>query len=77
MFPIERRHQIIDFLKENGSITVEGLAQKLDVTPTTIRRDLKFLEERNRITRTFGGAVAKVPLVGEISIMKKTEHCCF
>ena len=59
MFPIERREKIIENLEKNGSITVEALAQKLEVTPTTIRRDLKYLEDNDRITRTFGGAVVK------------------
>ena len=54
MFPIERREKIIENLEKNGSITVEALAQKLEVTPTTIRRDLKYLEDNDRITRTFG-----------------------
>ena len=40
MFPIERREKIIENLEKNGSITVEALAQKLEVTPTTIRLSL-------------------------------------
>ena len=64
MFPIERREKIIENLEQNGSITVEALAQKLEVTPTTIRRDLKYLEDNDRITRTFGGAVVKEGLGG-------------
>ena len=73
MFPIERREKIIENLEQNGSITVEALAQKLEVTPTTIRRDLKYLEDNDRITRTFGGAVVKEGLVEEIAVAKKAS----
>ena len=73
MFPIERREKIIENLEKNGSITVEALAQKLEVTPTTIRRDLKYLEDNDRITRTFGGAVVKEGLVEEIAVSQKAS----
>ncbi|MEG0377661.1 MAG: DeoR/GlpR family DNA-binding transcription regulator, partial [Eubacterium sp.] len=71
MFPIERREKIMEYLEENGSITVEELAKKLEVTSMTIRRDLKYLEENNRITRTFGGAVTKDGLVDEVAVSQK------
>lgn len=71
MFPIERRKKIILNLEENGSITVEDLAKKLEVTPTTIRRDLKYLEDHDKITRTFGGAVVKTELIDEIDFSLK------
>ncbi|MGL4283444.1 DeoR/GlpR family DNA-binding transcription regulator [Eubacterium aggregans] len=73
MFPIERREKIIEKLGQDGSITVEKLAKNLAVTPATIRRDLKYLEECNQITRTFGGAVVKEGLLEEIAVSKKAS----
>lgn len=71
IFPVERREIILNYLQDNGSITVEEIAERLDVTPATIRRDLNYLEENNQITRTFGGAVVKSGLVEEVEMLKK------
>lgn len=38
-------------------MTIESLAEALDVSKYTIRRDLTKLEEKNVIKRTYGGAV--------------------
>lgn len=73
MFAVERRKAIINYLKENGSITVEELAEKLEVSNMTIRRDLKYLEDANLVARTFGGAILKDSLIGEIPYNEKTE----
>lgn len=75
MFQLERRNLIIQYLEEHGRVTVEDLAQKFDVTPMTIRRDLQYLEENNIAIRTFGGAVLKSNLNREISYKdKSTRH---
>jgi DeoR family transcriptional regulator, glycerol-3-phosphate regulon repressor len=52
------RHQnIIDIARRTGRVTVEGLAEQLDVTPQTIRKDLNELCERSLLGRVHGGAV--------------------
>ena len=51
-----RRNKILDVLSENGMGKVEELAEKLNVSPLTIRRDLEFLEGQNRLSRFYGGA---------------------
>ncbi|BCB75271.1 DeoR/GlpR family DNA-binding transcription regulator [Phytohabitans flavus] len=53
----ERRRAIEDLLRDNGEVSVEGLATALAVTASTIRRDLAELTADKRITRTYGGAV--------------------
>lgn len=72
MFQLERRNLIIQYLEEHGRVTVEELAQKFDVTPMTIRRDLQHLEDNNIAVRTFGGAVLKSNLDTEISYEDKS-----
>ncbi len=52
-----RKQKIISELINNRSIEVNDLAQKLEVTPATIRNDLTNLEKRGLIIRTHGGAV--------------------
>lgn len=51
-----RRNQILNELKKNGQIKVELLAKDWNVTPLTIRRDLQYLEEQDKIERFYGGA---------------------
>ncbi|WP_129600502.1 DeoR/GlpR family DNA-binding transcription regulator [Anaerophilus nitritogenes] len=75
MLQAERRNYIIKHLKENKTAVVEDLASILDTSPMTIRRDLKYLEENNLITRTHGGAILHDMLTEEVPYGKKTsEH---
>ncbi len=59
MLAAERQAKIIELIHEKGSVQVEELAQSLNVSAMTIRRDLLKLEESGRIERCHGGAVAK------------------
>lgn len=52
-----RRKAIVDLLNEKGSVTVAELSQTLNVTLTTIRRDLAQLEKQGVLMRIYGGAV--------------------
>jgi len=52
------RHQLIlNLLDETGSVRTVDLAQQLNVTDETIRRDLEKLEKDNLVQRTHGGAI--------------------
>ncbi len=57
MLPAERRMAIVELLKESGSIVVLDLSKKFDVSEGTIRRDLRILEKKKLLERTYGGAV--------------------
>ena len=52
----ERHARIIEIVSSSGFATIEELASKFDVTPQTIRRDLKELDNDNKIQRFHGGA---------------------
>lgn len=52
----ERRDQIFNTLLKEGEIQVKDLAQELNVSELTIRRDLLFFEEKKYIERFYGGA---------------------
>lgn len=54
---IARQHAILDLAKEAGRVTVDDLAGRYDVTPQTIRKDLKELCDRRLLARVHGGAV--------------------
>lgn len=52
-----RRAQIMTHAREQGRVTIGGLAKIWSVSHETIRRDLKVLEETGDLMRVHGGAV--------------------
>ncbi|MDR1386242.1 MAG: LacI family transcriptional regulator [Propionibacteriaceae bacterium] len=58
--PDQRRAVIWDTLVRNGSSRIADLAGVLNVTPTTVRRDLALMEEAGLVERLHGGARAIV-----------------
>ncbi len=57
--PSQRRRQILEEIKRAGAGSVSHLSVRFDVSETTIRRDLRILEEEGQIERTHGGAVSQ------------------
>jgi len=53
----ERQRAITEVMAARGRASVQELAQELDVTNATVRRDLSELESRGLLRRTHGGAV--------------------
>jgi DeoR family transcriptional regulator of aga operon len=54
----DRLSSVLERLSGNGSVGVGDLAGELGVSPATVRRDLRLLEDQHLLTRTHGGAVA-------------------
>ena len=62
----ERRLAVIlGHLHKTGSVDVEDLCKKLDVSVHTIRRDLAVLHDRGALRRVHGGAAQLEPLFYE------------
>lgn len=57
MYAPERQHTIVEMAQEAGRIDVHTAAERLGVTPETVRRDLRALERRGLIRRVHGGAL--------------------
>jgi DeoR family transcriptional regulator, L-fucose operon activator len=57
MLAVNRHQLILDLIEKNGSVRTIDLAQQLNVTDETIRRDLEKLEKDNLVQRTHGGAI--------------------
>ena len=57
MYSHDRRNQIVTSLKKNEVTSVQYLADSLDVSPATIRRDLSALHRLGQLRRVRGGAV--------------------
>ena len=54
----EREQEILSILKTtNGFVTVRQLCESLFASESSIRRDLKALETRGLVKRSYGGAV--------------------
>lgn len=59
LYPEERLLKIMELLKARSKVEVETLTDYFQVTGSTIRADLRELEDRHLIVRTHGGAMLK------------------
>jgi DeoR family glycerol-3-phosphate regulon repressor len=50
-----RQRRLLDAVRQHVTVSVEDLAQQLDVTPQTVRRDIKMMEEGKLLARYHGG----------------------
>jgi DeoR family fructose operon transcriptional repressor len=53
----ERRQYILNLINKTGSVSANEIAKTLNLSETTIRRDLNRLAKKKLIKRTHGGAV--------------------
>lgn len=69
MKSISERHLYIkEQLFKNGFVTVQDLAEQLEVTGATIRRDLRIMEKADVLRRTHGGASVVYDKLTELSL---------
>ena len=54
----QRRHTILSQVNEVGEVSVEALAEQLQTSEVTIRKDLATLEKNGLLLRRYGGAIA-------------------
>lgn len=52
----KRRDRILEYISNNESINTNELAEKLNISPLTLRRDLQALDDDGLIVRYYGGA---------------------
>lgn len=57
LYPQERHHRILELVATRGRVEVTTLAEELDVTTETIRRDLTKLVRQGLVRRVHGGAI--------------------
>jgi DeoR family transcriptional regulator, aga operon transcriptional repressor len=71
---IANRHQyILNKLKDQGFVNVNELSETLNVSLVTIRKDLKFLENRNLLHRNHGSATLNDPYIPDRNIHEKEK----
>jgi len=75
MLNIERVDYILQELRERKFVSVNELARKHFVSPSTIRRDLAVLEKEGLVRRSYGGATLIEHPSSEIPFqVRKNEH---
>ncbi len=59
MLTDERRHRILDRLRVQGRVLASDLVAEFDVSPDTVRRDLRDLDDAGMLRRVHGGALPR------------------
>ncbi|MEG0500513.1 MAG: DeoR/GlpR family DNA-binding transcription regulator [Rikenellaceae bacterium] len=71
---ISLRHtKILELLKQNNSVSVSELAEILQVSLVTIRKDLSQLEEQKLLYRSHGSAILINPYINERHVNEKEK----
>lgn len=74
MYAAERQQRILDVARAEGRVEVAALADELDVTPETVRRDLTVLERHGLLRRVHGGAIPLERLGFEPRLAERQER---
>jgi DeoR/GlpR family transcriptional regulator of sugar metabolism len=53
----ERRQQVLERVRESGFVALADLARAVNVSESTLRRDLDYWHQQGTIRRTHGGAI--------------------
>lgn len=73
MNTVERHKKIIDKINQEGQVKSQILCDELDVSSVTIRKDLKFLEEKGMLYRMHGGATLNNPYATDRHVNEKEK----
>jgi len=74
MQPEERQQRIESYLQRVEFASLDELSEDLDVSPSTIRRDLMLLEAKGTLRRTHGGARLVNPKTDEFLFSERDTH---
>ncbi len=70
----KRQQQVIDLLQEHSYLSVKKLSELTFTSPSSIRRDLTELQNKNLIKRTHGGASVKNEVNGAPTLTNRMER---
>lgn len=74
----QRQAKILEFLKDTPSLTSRSLAETLDVSEMTIRRDIKELDSKGYVTSYYGGISLSTDFSSQqqhdVSTTKRNEY---
>jgi DeoR/GlpR family transcriptional regulator of sugar metabolism len=66
----ERRQRVLDLVSQRGFVALNDLAQTIDVSESTLRRDLDYWHKQGLLRRTHGGAM----FVGDAATLPALEE---
>jgi DeoR/GlpR family transcriptional regulator of sugar metabolism len=66
----ERRQRVLDLVSERGFIALTDLARTIDVSESTLRRDLDYWHKQGLLRRTHGGAM----FIGDAATLPALEE---
>jgi DeoR family transcriptional regulator of aga operon len=70
----ERRQHILSLIQKQGRVLVDELSTSLNLSQITIRKDLDYLESKDLLVRTHGGALpAQAGALSDPTIQEKEE----
>ncbi|HCN74628.1 DeoR/GlpR family DNA-binding transcription regulator [Pseudolactococcus plantarum] len=67
-----RKEKILDLVNHSGYVTLEFLAQELETSESTVRRDLTELDHTHKLKRLHGGAESLESLRYEENVAEKS-----
>ncbi|MDG3581115.1 DeoR/GlpR family DNA-binding transcription regulator [Galbibacter sp. CMA-7] len=70
---MDRHKSILEKINQEGQIKVQYICDKMDVSPVTARKDLKFLEEKGLLYRVHGGATLHNPYATDKHVSEKEK----
>ena len=74
MQPEERQHRINEYLQKVEIASLEEIASQVDVSVSTVRRDLTVLQAAGLLRRTYGGARIDAPKTDEFAFAFRDTH---
>ncbi|GAA3985012.1 DeoR/GlpR family DNA-binding transcription regulator [Actinomadura viridis] len=73
VFAVERRKRILELVRANGSLSLRQLAEAVQASEVTVRRDVRSLEADGLLNRHHGGASLPGELSREPTYLQKAQ----
>ena len=67
----QRRAEIIELIRKNGSVRVADLSRIYSISEVTVRSDLEYLESQGQLSRVHGGAVGTGKLYANMDLSER------
>lgn len=74
MLTQQRKHLILNKLRDDGQIVAADLSSELGLSEDTIRRDLRALAAAGLLQRVHGGALPRSPALGSLAVRKDLQR---
>ncbi len=75
MIAFERYKYICSLIEEKGFVSVGELSKALSVSGETIRRDILYLENQNKLIKTHGGAIGIQQRIEPRTLDVRNDEC--